>query len=356
MMSRSSFHTLLNRYRNGECNERERQLIEQWLNLVDGDKPTHSAEEYNQIENRIWNAINRKEEANVEEIPLTQPVFLWKTWYAAAAAIVFLVMFLGVYRYQKQVSTGTAAVLTEVKLPNQMVRKINNTSKPIGYKFGDGSKIVLNPQSSVEFPENFASDKREVYLNGKAFFEIERNPDKPFLVHSGDVITKVLGTSFWVEGHGNKKQVEVSVVTGKVSVFQKDNNRDYARENIKSGVVITANQRVKYLRENHTFITSLVEMPVPVLAGNQPVLTNADFKFEDQPLSEIVEKLELAYGIKIVLDNESLNGCLFTGDIAKQPLFTKLDLLCSSIDASYEVRGTSILVSGHGCNSDNLNR
>jgi transmembrane sensor len=350
-MSKSHFYNLLDRYRNGQCTEREKRLVEQWLDLVDEGMPEHTAQEYDQIEDRIWNTINPMDEE--EEIVVTHPSSFWRRW-SMAAAVAFLVMAIGIYTFQKKSYNKTSTVLTEVKLPDNMLRKINNTQSAVSYQFSDGSTVMLSPKSSVEFPVNFAEDKREVSLNGKAFFDIKRNPVKPFLVHTGDVVTKVLGTSFWVEDLGNEKDVEVSVVTGRVSVFQRDSHKDYVKETVKSGVVITANQRVKYVRENHAFITSLVEKPVPVTRGDKPAPTDADFKFEDQPLQEIVRTLELAYGIEIVLENENLNACLFTGDIARQPLFTKLDLLCSSVNASYEVRGTSILVSGHGCNSDHL--
>jgi transmembrane sensor len=351
-MSKSHFHNLLSRYRNGQCTEREKRLVEQWLNLLDERERKHTAQEYDQIEDRIWNAINTRDE--VEEVVTAHSTSLWRSWYMVAAAVVFLLMVVGIYTYQNTIYNGTYAELTEEKLPNDVLRKINNSGSPVRYQFSDGSTVVLNPMSSVEFPINFADDKREIFLTGKAFFDVERDPAKPFLVHSGDVVTKVLGTSFWVEDYGDEKDVEVSVVTGRVSVFQRDSSADYVQGTVKSGVVITANQRVKYVRENRAFVTTLVDKPVPVGVGENPDPTVTNFKFEDQPLGEILRTLELAYGIEIVLENENLNGCLFTGDIEKQPLFAKLDLVCSSVNASYEVRGTRILVSGPGCNSDNL--
>ncbi|MEZ4906043.1 MAG: FecR family protein, partial [Spirosomataceae bacterium] len=220
-------------------------------------------------------------------------------------------------------------------------------------RLDDGTEINLAPQSSLKYPAQFKSNNREVFLDGKAFFKVAHNPQKPFLVYTGEVVTKVLGTSFWIDTEGKNKAVEVSVVSGKVSVFQRDARNDFVSEKIKSGVILTPNQKVKYIEGSQAFETSLVENPVLLSKGEkEQEIQPALFVFDDVPLREVVSQLEKAYGIEIILENENLKNCLFTADITKQPLFVKLDLLCASLNANYEVRGTKILVSGKGCSED----
>ena len=64
---------------------------------------------------------------------------------------------------------------------------------------------------------------------------------------------------------------------------------------------------------------------------------------------DVIEKLEKSFGVEIILDNDAMRYCLFTADITQETLFTKLDLLCAAVNATYEVRGTRILISGNGC-------
>ncbi|MEJ0105234.1 MAG: DUF4974 domain-containing protein [Bacteroidota bacterium] len=74
------------------------------------------------------------------------------------------------------------------------------------------------------------------------------------------------------------------------------------------------------------------------------------FVFDESPLSDVLNALQAAYGITIETENNNLNNCHFTGDISRQSLYDKLDILCKSTQCSYEVRGTSIYIRGKGCN------
>ena len=223
-MSKQHFHTLLSRYRKGECSEQEKRLVEQWFTLLDGEKPHHTYEESQQIENRIWQAIQQKQvpvrATKIKKLPV---LFPWR-WVAAA---VLLAIVWGGYQFQQnsitQAKTGS---VSENQRSNGLLKRTNNTANLQVIKLEDGTEISLSPKGSIEFPAQFERNKREVFLTGKAFFKVVRNPQKPFLVYTGDVVTKVLGTSFWVNVSDNDRVVEVSVVTGKVSVFQRKKRRN----------------------------------------------------------------------------------------------------------------------------------
>lgn len=81
----------------------------------------------------------------------------------------------------------------------------------------DGSQVWLYPDSRLKFPHRFASDKREVVLEGQAYFSVVRNTAQPFLVCAGDMTTKVLGTEFVVSAYAGA-QPQVTLVSGKVEV------------------------------------------------------------------------------------------------------------------------------------------
>jgi len=142
------------------------------------------------------------------------------------------------------------------------------------------------------------------------------------------------------------------VVSGKVSVAQMDKTPADKKSNVKGGVILTANQRVKYTTVNNAFETGLVDNPAP-LKDKQPATDDDVFIFNDVPVTAVIERLAKTYGIEIILENEMLSHCLFQGNISNQSLYMQLDLLCSSINATYEIRGTRILISGKGCSTLN---
>jgi len=331
-MNKHHLHKLLSRYQNQECTEQEKRLVEQWFSLLDDDQNFPSFSENQHVEERLWKAIQEKQ-TPVYQYQQTEQPFTFN-WRWAAAAVIFLAVIWGGYRYKQNYSKIEVAS----RIPANFLSKINETDQTITFRLDDGSEISLMPKSSIRFPSGFTGNKREVFLEGKAFFKVAKNPEKPFMIYTGEVVTKVLGTSFWVDQSINA--VEVSVVTGKVSVYPQ--NEKLSQE-MESRVVLTPNQKVSYSVSDKTFLSSLVAQPV------MPVSFAKTFVFDDTPLPKVIAAFEKAYGIEIILNNAKMNGCLFTADIGKQPMFTKLDLICSSVNAKYEVKGTKIIITGKGC-------
>lgn len=233
---------------------------------------------------------------------------------------------------------------------NDMLEKTNTFDHALTIKLEDGSMVTLQPGSKVNFPQHFHPNKREIYLEGEAFFKVSKNPERPFFVYYNNLVTHVLGTSFNIKPDSRNKQVEVLVVTGKVQVYE---NRTKLTDNTPktNGVILTPNQKLIYKEEERQFTATLVNDPLPLaqeLQKSTPVATT--FHFEEAPLLQVFQLLEKTYGIEIVVENDRLYNCLFTGNITTHGLFTKLDIVCGSINAGYQVVGTKILVRGKGCN------
>ncbi|GGM96346.1 anti-sigma factor [Dyadobacter beijingensis] len=348
-MNKRHFHQLLTRYRSGECTEREARLVDQWFALIDVDAEDLAGATSELTEARLWNAIRSRSGLDTKivlkttEMPMAEskPLHFFIKWRWAAAVVLMLAAFGGYQWVSRQ--NGRPGKLAAGETLANLVAKTNSTAAPMWVLLPDGSRVSLQPQSTIEYPTDFQSDKREIYLKGKAFFEVARDERKPFLVYTGEVTTKVLGTSFWVNRTEADKAVEVSVVTGKVSVFQKDKEKEARAGNLTGGVVLGRNQRVKYTPDTKQFTAVLVKTPIA-----DEVYKNA-FVFDDARLSTVAQTLEQAYGIDIVLANERLKNCLFTADINSQPLFTQLALIAASVNATYSIKGTKIFLDGKGC-------
>jgi transmembrane sensor len=349
-MNRIEFQQLLRRYLDGVCTPQEHQLMNQLYDFIGETQaiPELSAGEAAELEEKLWKGIESKtlgalesKTVSIEKARSHRKVWLQTSFRVAAATALFGIG-LGwlVQRSNHKIPfQATESIVSNLKM------KKNETTLPIVVQLEDSSTVQLQPNSQIQYAEPFDRDKRMVYLEGKAFFNITHQRDRPFFVKVGALTTQVLGTSFWVMQSPDAKEISVEVKTGKVLVTGTKREGDKA-----DGVVLKRNEKATYLIDNQLFITGLVAQPALPEKGNEvPNLKIPNFSFKDTPLLEIVESLEKAYGIQIVLSNDALQRCNLTADLNKQSLYEKLDLICSAMNAHYEIKSTTILLSGRGC-------
>ncbi len=341
-MDRKAFHLLLKRYLDGTSSEAEHRLVDHWYELLDDEMPVAITEnELQAMESRIWNSIQRKA-VTQEAFPADKPASR-KIWRKLTVAAMVASLLAGAWWYLAVYSKTNTLVSDKVQ--EGLLEEVNNTNITRQIVLEDGSRVRLAPMTKIAFPRHFLKSKREVYLEGEAFFEVTKNPGHPFFVFNKTLVAEVLGTSFNIRIIKNK--IEVAVRTGRVAVFENGQKiKLNSQQKLQNGVIITPNQKVTYYTENRHFVTSLVETPVPVDTQKDAALSNPVFIFDDAPLAEVLGSLEKAYQIEIVLENDNLGKCPFTGDISKQTLFNKLELVCSAFQANYEIKGTRILIKG----------
>ena len=207
----------------------------------------------------------------------------------------------------------------------------------------DGSKVLLEPNSRLSYNPTFEGELREVYLSGEAFFDVKKNPKKPFFVYANSLVTKVLGTIFSVKAYAKDKQVFVKVKTGKVSVYQNKLNSNNDPE--INGIVLTPNQQVIFGKSEEKFIKSLVEKPIILLTSQELI----NFSFKNVPIEQIFLALEKAYGVDIIYDKESMLACRLTTSLTTETLFEKLDIICDGVEATYKVVDAQIIITSNGC-------
>lgn len=346
-MQREQFHQLLKNYVEGNCTDQEKLIIEQWYELLEQENfHVPEEEEMTATEIRLWSKIQVRNQLEEKPAKRLKLVSIFSTRAAAAVAIGVIILSFFLYR-----NTSNFKQHISIETNSEIIKKSNNSVAGIKISLDDGSVVTLAPNSTLTYPRHFDKEKREVYIDGEAFFQVTKNPDKPFLVYCQNIVTRVVGTSFTVKKEPGE-QVEVEVATGIVSVYERD--KKYLEKPISNtnGVVLTANQKVTYFPSNRHFITSLVDNPVPVSTILAPDSAKNEnyFSFQDTPLSVVIERLEEVYKIKFIIENENLLNCTFTGGIQDEDLYTKLQFICQAIRASYEIQGTQILIRGNGCN------
>jgi transmembrane sensor len=211
----------------------------------------------------------------------------------------------------------------------------------------DGSTVHLVSGSKLYYASEFFAGKakREVYLTGEAFFEIKKNAARPFYVYTSTVITKVLGTSFRIEAYPAAPKAMVTVRTGKVSVYRKDDFYEAtASGNEAGGIVVTPNQELVYDQQSNELNKILTDKPEKVNAVRATA-----FVFDATPVSQVFKTLQEAYQIPIVYDEEALSSCSLSATMGNESFYEKLSIICKAINASYEMIDGNIIITAGGC-------
>ncbi|WP_341225502.1 FecR family protein [uncultured Arcticibacterium sp.] len=330
-MTLKEFNDLSKKYLAGNTSEEEDRFLSEWQEQQPNDEelPLSKVEEF-AIEKRIWKNINKG--LNQEKIFTLKRLFI--------AAGIAATLLLGFIYFSPDLNSTKATQLSENK--RQGIELKNTSFKKEKVKLEDGTVVELSENSSLIYGKGFNKSKREVYLKGEAFFEVERDVTRPFIVHTGELTTEVLGTSFKVKHNKKTRKVEVEVATGKVSVY----NEKKSTKNKKNGVIITPNQKVIFDEVSENIEQSIVSNPKPL--EKEKMVTSA-LVFTSIPLNKVLSQLSVIYGIDFVINNSKLQECKITADLNDLTMFTQLELICKSIDSSYEQRGSVIFINGEGC-------
>lgn len=348
-MSRRELGFLLQQYLAGKCTEEEKKFVEHWFGIIQNEEREKlSFSDLEELEPLMWERIKSRTGALVRPVVYKRPNHSWKWALSIAASL--LVLF-AVVRYYRPEAKETLSGLHLPGKPGEWMTRENRGDTPLEVALPDGSKAVLTPGGSLRFPKIFSGPERQVLLTGEAFFEVNRMPEKPFLVYTGNLVTKVLGTSFHIKGN-SEKGVSVEVVSGRVAVFERTSGPDREPLAQTEEVILLPNQKVVYFEERHELITGLVDTPQMLLKPAKDT-ASPSFVFEEVPMHTVLNQLEQAYGISIELENSLQNNCPLTADLSDLALFEQLEMICAATKSKYAVSGTSIVISGEGCS--NLN-
>ncbi len=192
---------------------RECQLVEQWYELL--GEPVEiplTEEQWLIMEQKLWRRV--RPQASEDEFaseprvrPLWRKVALIASGIAAAIAVI-----VGLNWNQKLLPGwfGHRSLINQVE-QSDWTQYANETGKPRDIRLPDGSRVVLSPNAQLAVHKSFNKKNRDVRLLGEASFNVHRDPGRPFLVYSGDIITKVLGTTFKIRAGDPSQPIQVTV-------------------------------------------------------------------------------------------------------------------------------------------------
>lgn len=169
--------------------------------------------------------------------------------------------------------------------------ELNQLIVPIGKRsfltLADGTKIWINSGTTVIYPNSFMGNKREIYVDGEVFLDVNHNPSKPFYVKTRDLDIRVLGTSFNICAYTGDLNQHVTLVNGEVGISLKN----------KSRIILAPNELFEFNEETQQSNITVVDV------NNYTSWKKGFFQFSQQPLAQIFERLSRYYGVQIKWDD-----------------------------------------------------
>ena len=278
----------------------------------------------------------------------------WQPFRVAASIALLLVTGWLSWQFwaKKQAEPAVARVQSTSPTPVALLEIVNKKTTPRLVRLADGSLVVLQKNARIRFPKQFSGAKRDVFLSGKAFFEVVRNPAKPFRVFAGELTTEVLGTSFLISAPATGGNVNVVVKTGKVAVSTNpafvgnaEGNRANAAKVQSMAIVLLPNEQVTFSKDDARLVKSEVSRSEATVL---PATTQA-FSFRRTPLPIVLDALEKAYGIDIQYNRDELLGCTLTARLDDPSLFVRLDVIAASTGSTYELQNGQLVIHSSGC-------
>ncbi len=360
-MEQKNIEEILLKYELGISSAEENKLIESWYNAQQAENWLLDTTEQMDRKNKIYTQIQSQ---LTLKPTVTRSLYRRLGWISAAAAIL-LVAFIFLLNQTWQ-HTDKLAALEQFKPGREKaVLKLDNGSSidlesgksgvkivngmavyldgsPISHgdlqsreliievpkggqyqvNLPDGSKVWLNAASTLKYPMQFSSAKREVSLTGEAYFEVSKNPHRPFIVRSREQEVKVLGTIFNINSYSNRQSVETTLLEGSVNVNQH---------------LLVPGQRSLVSKVSLQILPANIEAAIAWKKGY--------FLFDNEPLSDILETLSRWYVIEFDYENPSIKNLTFWGSIDKnQSLNKTLKFLESTGELKFNYDNGKIIV------------
>jgi len=337
-MNKDSGHIdekLLLRFLLGEANQDEIQHVIEWLQLSKENQKLLDSYEAVWAETgkltpnpvavdipSAWNIMSERIEKfepknSIQTISLKSK-FLKISYSAAAILIIFIAIYQLILKPTPTLQIASNFEIIKDTLP-------------------DGSLIALNSNTTISYPKKFQKVERRIKLEGEAFFDIERNEEKPFIIEAGNAFVQVLGTKFNVKAYENS-EIEVIVTEGLVKLYIIDSETLDS-----SSIFLKAGQKGR--------ISTKEKIPVYVSENIPDELVWMDYTliFKDTDLKRAFSLLEDHYNVKINVSNEHILDCRITTTFTNNTIDDVIEIIVATFEFEYSKEKNTYTIIGDGC-------
>jgi len=282
-------------------------FLDAHINLIDKMNPI--SEITSDFERKIDKMLSREKRVLKKK---------WRRIYSVAASIVFF-MLIGssvLYYFKSQKKDDIKTIWNE---------NITEMGQKFSLTLTDGTNIVLNGGGKIKYPQNFNSDRREIYLEGEAFFEVAHDSSRPFIVRTGGISTQVLGTKFNVAAYSGDEIITISLVEGKVKVTNEK------PDILKGGIILEPNQQLLFdLNYEESKINDFDTQKITGWKDNILI-------FEKETIEKVFSVLQRAYGVKFEISDKASSIIKITANFNKASLWTVIETIKRLTDLQYKV-------------------
>ena len=305
-------------YYEGLLSKEERELVEQWIN--ESTEHEKTARQIAMIylatdTSKVLKKIDTDKAYSKVKGKIRYNSFKRFSTYVGRAAIIILIPLIGYMSLD--LTRGKDDVqnnITVFCIPGS----ITSATLP------DGTIAHLNSGSTLTYPSRFAKDKRQVSLEGEAYFEVTKDKEKHFLVNLLDnTQIEVLGTKFNVKAYKNSDQIITTLTEGRIRFHvSTDSNRQ--------GIDLKPGDRLKYYREDATMTLAHTDGKIETCWKDGKII------FEDTRLDEVINILRERFNIDIKLSGNIESSMSFTGEFQNRRLEEILNCICLSSDIKWK--------------------
>lgn len=332
-MDSNQLQKLIDRYLAGKASSIEKQVVEQWLSNTENQPENLSENDRARIGAELLSVIAEKTGYNAPGRNL--PLFgFGRPLRQIAAGIAIGLVILATYtlsrHYEKNKTRDNAGTkiqyLTYTALRGQKTRLI----------MPDNSEIWLNSNTVVRYPQRFSGNTREVYLDkGEAFFKVQHDTSKPFIVHTSHLDVQVLGTSFNVR---SDQKIDITVSTGKVAVLKSGPKKPVLLK------MLLPDEELLFSKLNAEYTSDKVKATDKIAWKENTIL------FKDAGYDELKQVLENWYDVEISFQGDVPSKCLFTARFQNKSLNDVLTSLKMINGFGYTLKGKKVVIQTHPCN------
>lgn len=319
--------SILFKYISGQLNPSEKEAVVKWIRANSENQKIYNTYKAAWVAKQLKDIPSKDSVKSIKGFSYHEKKSNFKKYSLSIAASLLLISVLSFSYFYSDIDS----LLNKNELIGKnIVNVITAKGKKELVNLPDGSTVTLNVDSKISYPNNFEGNIREVQLVGEAFFDVKRNESKPFIVYANEIKIKVLGTSFNIKSYPKDKNVETTLVTGKVEVLKKKE---------KTPVVLNPSQRAVYNKSSNKLKVDTVKSE-DITAWKKGKLI-----FNKTPISQVIHDLERNYDVKFIIKSKELLSYEYTGTFNDLTIKEVLEFLKISSPIAYEIKENSIILS-----------
>ena len=319
---------LIGKYLAGEATDGERLELENWI--AQNERNTAYFNHFRLIferakkvtvsqrfdTNKAWEKIKAEIDASKTKTIVSAPY--WNVFRLAALLIVTAGVAYFAYQWFQK--------------PDQIIT-LASQNKIVNDTLPDGSLTVLNKNTKLQYAYNSSNNKRKVLLEGEAFFEVNHQEDKPFIIETGGVIIEDIGTTFNVNAFPENPTIEVYVETGQVAFYTLND----------TGLNLSAGETGIFDKRSQSFARILKK------DTNRLAYKTGIFIFRNADLATIINDLNSVHDKKIRLGNPDLKNCRLNVTFRNERIEDIVEIIAETLKLTLTKEGEDFVFNGESC-------